>query len=123
MEDLRDKTTFTVELGGTVFRLRRLNAVLLFRILGDKSVGALKAEQMAESGLAPDPTGRDALEVAEKYLRFGMVEPRLGDVSDPGAGVYTLDDLGPYVFPLVEAIKTSGGDAAGFRPSSPSGEG
>jgi hypothetical protein len=112
--------TFTVEVGGQTYRLRRFNALMALRVYGSKAIGLV----VAEGHPVREMTDAETMSAMRDLLAEAMVEPRLadsGDRTDAKRGVVSFEDLGGDAFELVSAVRRSGGggEAADFPESSP----
>lgn len=112
--------TFTAEVGGQQYVLRRFNSLMALKVYGSKALGLVQAE----SAPAKAPSDEETLKTVRELLAEAMVSPRLAPAGSPTnqkLGVVSFEDMGDDAFELVARIKDSGrgGEGADFPDSSP----
>ena len=110
--------TFTKEIGGVEFVLRRFTAVVSLQVLGSKTFGLIAAESSAEirSDLMQEKADKDWAGFRESICKVCMVSPAIGDKTEDDSIVYT-DLLACGYADAVATAVIGGGDTDFTEPS------
>ncbi len=118
VQRILDRSQFVEEIDGAPFTLRKITAEMSLSIMGKRSLGLIRGAG-AKGRLPEDEAVELANDLMPKFLKLGMVIPKLGDVTDPENEVICLEDLGGLARKVFDILfeRSGYGKLGNFRGS------